>query len=74
MCFSHIEEAEENFEAVMSLWQVYGGLPEVQNVMHMDAVPLKGMQQYFLRPEAAESAFYLYQKTKNKKYQYAGYL
>lgn len=58
----------------MSLWETYGGLPEVQNVAHAGSNPLKGFEQYFLRPEVAESAFYLYRATKEPRYKYAGYL
>lgn len=58
----------------MSIWETYGGIPEVQNVAQSEANPLQGFEQYFLRPEAAESAFYLYQATKDPKYKYAGYL
>lgn len=69
-----VDSAVDNFSGIMSLWQMYGGIPEIQNIGQSGANPLEGFQQYLLRPEVAESAFYLYQETKDVRYKYAGYL
>ena len=64
------EAAAMNFDAIMGLWQRYGGLPEVFDVAEDRPVN----EAYLLRPELAESAFYLYRATGDRKYQYAGVL
>ncbi len=48
----------------------YGFVPEAFDIT-ADA-PKEGLTQYPLRPELAESAFYLYRATRNDEYRFAG--
>lgn len=58
-----IEKASVTMHAFQSIWQEYGFVPEVFD-LSLDTVS-KGREQYPLRPEMAESLYYLYSATKD---------
>lgn len=58
------------FERFFSVWRKYGFVPEAYNVE--THAPQPGLGQYPLRPELAESAFYLYRATGDDIYRQAG--
>lgn len=68
----NVPEAEASFRAVSQLWRYYGGLPEVQNIQKAGTQPLAGMENYPLRPEAIESAYYLHVLSANPEYRWFG--
>jgi hypothetical protein len=65
-----IRAAKSLFERYEALWSRYGALPERFDIA-TDA-PFAGMSYYPLRPELAESAYVLYQATKDPSYIRAG--
>lgn len=58
------ELSEKNFKSFVNLWDRYDGLPESVDVIAFNTVD----HGYYLRPEIIESAYYLYQTTKNDYY------
>lgn len=54
----------------MSVWRKYGFVPEAFNVQTGE--PQDGLKQYPLRPEMAESAFYLHRATGDDEYRLVG--
>lgn len=59
--FGHLDAAAETTRAHYSVWRKYGCLPEGYNVV--EEKPVQGMVNYPLRPELAESIFYLHWAT-----------
>jgi len=73
LALSHnVPLAEASFRAVSQLWRYYGGLPEVQNIQKAGSLPLEGMANYPLRPEAIESAYYLHVLSADPEYRWFG--
>ncbi|KAJ1495828.1 glycoside hydrolase [Baffinella frigidus] len=68
--YGDLPAAEELFDRFFGIWRQYGFVPEAYNVG--TGQPQPGMGQYPLRPELAESAFYLYRATGDAKYRIAG--
>ena len=65
-----LEEARPLFEKFYSVWRRYGFLPEAFNLALNE--PQQGLGQYPLRPELAESAFFLHRSTGEDYYRWAG--
>merc|ERR1740124_30699 len=61
-----IEEADKTFENFFSLWYKFGGLPE--RVLLNSGQAHQHERHYPLRPELIESAYALYEATKDPKY------
>uniref|UniRef100_A0A7S4PR72 alpha-1,2-Mannosidase n=1 Tax=Guillardia theta TaxID=55529 RepID=A0A7S4PR72_GUITH len=68
--YGDVEEAETLFMQFFEVWAKYGFVPEAYNLLVH--APEKGLEQYPLRPELAESAFYLYRATGKDKFRQAG--
>ena len=56
----------DTLHAFQSLWQQYAFLPEAYN-LQTESIP-RGREKYPLRPELAESLYYLYSATKDPVY------
>lgn len=61
-----MKTAGELESSCFKMWNLYNLEPEVIDYEKMEVV--KGDEGYALRPEIIESAYYLYTKTKDKKY------
>lgn len=59
--FGEVDEAVETTRAHYSVWRRYGCLPEGYDVT--EGTPVQGMVNYPLRPELAESVFYMHWAT-----------
>jgi mannosidase alpha-like ER degradation enhancer 2 len=64
--YGDLEPARALFAKFMSVWRKYGFVPEAFNVQTGE--PQEGLKQYPLRPEMAESAFYLHRATGDDEY------
>lgn len=64
--YGYIDYAKRSFANYYSLWSYFGFLPEFMNVQKQEV--LKGKEGYPLRPELIESAYYLFQATKDPYY------
>ncbi|AFN74821.1 Mannosyl-oligosaccharide 1,2-alpha-mannosidase [Melioribacter roseus P3M-2] len=60
----NIDDAREFNESLFSLWEKYGIIPEQYDYMNDTIISAA----YYLRPECIESAYYLYNYTKDEKY------
>lgn len=65
-----LDEARPLFDKFYGIWQRYGFLPEAFNLATNE--PQQGLGQYPLRPELAESAFFLHRSTGDDYYRWAG--
>ena len=65
-----LDEAKPLFDKFFSIWKRYGFLPEALNLLTDE--PQAGLGQYPLRPELAESSFFLYRATGLDYYRWAG--
>mmetsp|Transcript_24831 Transcript_24831/g.59085 ORF Transcript_24831/g.59085 Transcript_24831/m.59085 type:complete len:543 (+) Transcript_24831:178-1806(+) len=68
--YGDLEEAKALFQRFFGVWTQYGFVPEAFNLL--TNAPQEGLGQYPLRPELAESAFYLYRATGEDAYRLAG--
>jgi mannosidase alpha-like ER degradation enhancer 2 len=59
-----VDRAEQLQESCLKMWVRYGIEPEMFDYEKMESVS----PRFFLNPEIMESAYYLYQKTKNPRY------
>jgi len=64
--YGDIEEASNTAIAFHSVWKRYGFLPEAWNLVSGEVNP--GQGSYPLRPELAESLYYLYVATRDPKW------
>ncbi|XP_063710627.1 ER degradation-enhancing alpha-mannosidase-like protein 2 [Symsagittifera roscoffensis] len=64
--YGDIDYAKRSFANYYSLWNYYGFVPEFMNIQKQEV--LKGKESYPLRPELIESAYYLFQATKDPFY------
>ncbi|XP_075252924.1 ER degradation-enhancing alpha-mannosidase-like protein 2 [Convolutriloba macropyga] len=64
--YGRIDYAKRSFANYYSLWSYFGFVPEFMNIQKQEV--LKGKEGYPLRPELIESAFYLFQATKDPYY------
>lgn len=64
--YGDIDYAKRSFANYYSLWEYYGFVPEFMNIQKLEA--LKGKEGYPLRPELIESAYYLFQATRDPFY------
>eukprot|EP00667_Euglena_gracilis_P007554 EG_transcript_7630 len=58
-----LQLARDTLKAMHGVWRRFGGVPEGFNLVHGKVQP--GQASYPLRPELAESIFYLYQSTRD---------
>jgi len=68
--YGDVGSAEKTFAVFYRVWKELGFVPEALDVRDMK--PVEHKEQYPLRPELGESAFYLWRATKNNKYRKAG--
>mmetsp|Transcript_34240 Transcript_34240/g.78128 ORF Transcript_34240/g.78128 Transcript_34240/m.78128 type:complete len:509 (-) Transcript_34240:63-1589(-) len=68
--YGDLDMAKETFKAMHTVWKEHGFVPEALHLGSMKPQP--GMGQYPLRPELAESAFYLWRATGDPYYRLAG--
>ncbi|EFA84328.1 glycoside hydrolase family 47 protein [Heterostelium album PN500] len=61
-----LEEGFSTIKAFHSVWRRFGFIPEGYNLMSGNVQP--GQRSYPLRPELAESLYYMYQTTKDPVY------
>jgi len=66
----HTSEAGDTLDAYFKVWRKYGATPEGYDYIKDDVID--GQEGYPLRPESAESAWYLYKETKEERWQKAG--
>jgi len=65
-----LDEARPLFDKFYAIWRRYGFLPEAFNLASDE--PQQGLGQYPLRPELAESAFFLHRSTGDDHFRWAG--
>lgn len=63
-----LKTAAQLQESSFTMWNTYGIEPEQFDYARMDVPPDPKWQRYFLNPEIIESAYYLYQYTKDQRY------
>lgn len=59
-----VKISEKNFQSFANIWEKYKGLPELIDILNSATVD----HGYYLRPEIIESAYFLYQTTKDEYY------
>eukprot|EP01114_Cavostelium_apophysatum_P012725 TRINITY_DN2912_c0_g2_i1.p1 TRINITY_DN2912_c0_g2~~TRINITY_DN2912_c0_g2_i1.p1 ORF type:complete len:500 (-),score=68.83 TRINITY_DN2912_c0_g2_i1:303-1802(-) len=64
--YGDIQEAVETLHAFHGVWRRYGFIPEGFNLMENQVHP--GQESYPLRPELAESIYYMYKATEDSKW------
>mmetsp|Transcript_81341 Transcript_81341/g.143431 ORF Transcript_81341/g.143431 Transcript_81341/m.143431 type:complete len:532 (-) Transcript_81341:611-2206(-) len=66
----NLQQAKETVRAMHGIWRRFGAVPEGFNLLHGKVQP--GQSSYPLRPELAESIYYLYHSTHDPTFLHMG--